>query len=85
MQTIKLINKSRSNNKHLLNSVVINSDNQLVMSDSIVDNQNSLKIKGQGRYSTTLGSPKNTGTTTRFDTAEDGIVLTSGVTTVMKG
>ena len=78
-----MINKSRSNNKHLLNSVVINSDNQLVMGDSIVDNQNSLKFNG--RYSTTLGSPKNTGTTTRFDTAEDGIVLTSGVTTVMKG
>jgi len=39
----------------------------------------------QGRYSTTRASPDHTAITTRFDTVEDGTVLTSGIATMMKG
>lgn len=40
-------------------------------------------LKLNGRYSTARGSPDRTLATTRFDTVEDGNVLTSGEGTQM--
>ena len=38
----------------------------------------------QGRLKTVLLSPEHTINTTRFDTVEDGTVLTSGKATILK-